>query len=68
MLQVSLSGTEYLRARVFHVLCVVQVGDGEVDSKRHQERDCSCGGRRVNEPSPESGLGWGGREGSKDTP
>ena len=44
MLQVSLSGNEYLRARVPHVLGVVQAGDGEVDSKRHQERGCSCGG------------------------
>lgn len=43
-LQVFLSGIEYLRARVFHVLCVVQVGDGEVDGKRCQERNCSCGG------------------------
>lgn len=42
VLQVSLSGIEYLRARVSHVLCVVQVGDGEVDGKRHQERNCSC--------------------------
>lgn len=44
VLQVSLSGIEYLRVRVSHVLRVVQVGDGEVDSKRHQERNCSCSG------------------------
>ena len=44
-LQVSLSGFEYLRVRVSQVFCVVQVGDGEVDSKRHQERNCSCNGK-----------------------
>lgn len=41
-LQVPLSGIEYLRAQVSHVLCVAQVSDGEVDNKRHQERNCSC--------------------------
>lgn len=42
LLQLSLRGIEYLRAQVSHVLFVGQVGDGEVDNKRHQERNCSC--------------------------
>lgn len=42
VLQVSFSGIEHLRVQVSHVLCVAQVGDGEVDGKRHQERNCSC--------------------------
>ena len=41
----SLSGIEYLRAQVSHVLPVVQVGDGEVDNKRHQQRNGSCSER-----------------------
>ena len=32
-LQVFLSVFEYLRVRVSQVFCVLQVGDGEVDSK-----------------------------------
>lgn len=65
-LQVPLSGIEYLRAQVSHVLCVAQVSDGEVDNKRHQERNCSCreGESKVR---PILGQAWGwGREGSKD--
>lgn len=42
LLQVSLSGIEYLRTQISHVLHVVQIGNGEVDNKMHQERNYSC--------------------------
>lgn len=41
LLQVSLSGIEYLRTQISHVLHVVQIGNGEVDNKMHQERNYS---------------------------
>ena len=41
-LQDSLRGVELPGASATHVLLVLQVGDGEVEGERHQERASSC--------------------------
>lgn len=43
-LQVSLGGVEPPGTRATHTLLVVQVSDGEVESKQHQGRTSGCSG------------------------
>lgn len=41
-----------------HALFVVQVGYGEVEGERHQERNRCCSRGREKEAMPESGRDW----------
>lgn len=61
-LQDPICGVEFPGAWALHVLLVVQVGDGDIEGERHQERDCNCGGERKKEATPESDLGWALRQ------
>lgn len=61
-LQDPLRGVEFPGAWTLHVLFAAQVGYGEVEGERHQERDRCCSGGRKKEAMLESGLGWSLRQ------
>lgn len=53
-LQVSLGAVEPPGTRVTHTFLVLQVSDGEVESKRHQGKTSGCSGSRRKTPESPS--------------